>query len=367
MNLEGCFVAITHKDKWVLDYVDPPTRLLVSITEIPMREREKSIREVFNFNGTTFLDLGVFSKFLMKEIKEGKIPTWNEIVRYRERCVDWINNSKPDFACALDIPSLINNPPNVKAIKTEWSLLNYLYFKEMTPHLIDPSIKLVPGLTSFSEKSVLAVKLRTMMRLKEEPELLALCGQVPLIRFCEYRPRLAMLSLYTTHQFVKAFPNSDIHVYGAGGYRWYSLIRLLGAKSADYSFWAVSAGWGRIVVPTTGRDGYTHKRASFKTKEGGRKFYVRRDQDLLTCDDLTGLEECDCWVCRSQDHSVLEFNRGYRFIHNLHNLIKRNDLVDRFCRDNDQEGLIKHIRESFKDSRIKDISEYAIKLSEECA
>jgi queuine/archaeosine tRNA-ribosyltransferase len=315
-----------------------------------IKNKNENIHKIMEFNGMIFLDCGIFQLF-RNELNTKLIES------YRDNLINLYNTLLPDVASSLDIPSLLWHRISVKEQRLEWSINNYITMRERVKHCIE----LVLGICAFSRKSIEIVK-QKLSKVDEQIENLGLGGQVPLIKLSVLKPELGKLVIQTAYFMRQAFPNSYIHVYGAGGHRWYMLLRLLGINSADYAgIWQLAAR-GQIILPGTGPR-YISKYIRIKTKDGWRTF-VRSDDEMIKKAELKLLQQCECPICKNFDYRVLEYNKKLRLIHNLHVLLSESEIVDQYCKENNHRALVRHVKDRLirNNSKLRPLAEFTLKL-----
>lgn len=341
--IKGCFPTITLDEKEVLRHVKL-RRLLTSVSFIPQQQK-RDVHDVLSFNNTIFLDCGIFQKY-KEEL------SWNFIKRYRKILVQRYKFLSPDIASVLDIPSLLWFSVREKQRRLKWTLDNFEFMSEQLPDL-----PLVLGVSVFSRKSskIISQKIFT----KYQPKYLALGGLVPLLSLSIRKPELGKVALRAIYHFSRSISaySANLHVYGAGGPRYYMLVRLLGADSADYAGWIKLSSVGRVLIPRSGSRYILNK-----VKRKG-KTVKRPPEMIVSSEERKILNECSCPVCKHNDPLILERSKLSRLTHNLYVLVRESQIVDEFCAENDYEGLHEHIRKQIKpDSSMRGIADYAIRL-----
>lgn len=337
--------------KWIFKWIEPK-RMMSSVSWFSNEQKKMNVHEVFNYRRQIFLDCGIF-QFFAKDVD------LNMIYKYRKDLVEWYSCLKPDIASSLDVPSLLWHSVDIKIRRMELSLENYLFLRRRIHDL-----PIVFGICAFSKKSAAIVAKRLKDRIGS-PSLIGLGGQVPLMRLSNTKPDLGKLVVSAIHQLRIEFPESFIHVYGAGGHRWYMIIRLAGANSADYAGFAPSAGKGKIFLP--GIDPH-HILKKLEIKRGNKKItYVRPNNKIMSLQELKQLETCVCPACKKiLKVEDLEYNREYRIVHNLYTVVSEAQLVDGYCDDNDIRGLSRHVEDRLikNHSNLSSIAKYCVKLAQ---
>jgi len=229
----------------------------------------------------------------------------------------------------------------------------------MTQKISD--LTLVLGISVFDPRDLRHFKCQLEKR-QVVPEFLGLGGQVPLMRVASETPEVGKQVVRNMYLLRKQFRNLPVHVYGAGDHRWYAMLRLMGATSADYAGYVMIASKGGIVLPGTGPR-FILKRVKVVTKKGVM-FYTRPDEKLLKLEDFTQLVNCSCPICKCNDLFILEENRDYRIIHNLYVTLAQTALVDSYCNENDDRELIDYIKQMLlvKKNELRPVARYALKL-----
>ena len=328
-------------------------KIMVSVAFLNRSQKEDDIHRVMNFQKQIFLDCGIFQRgFYRRKF------TWKKICDYRKNLVDWYSNLKPDLASSLDVPNVLGSGNRDKIQRLRWSIENYDLMKRQL------QIPLILGISVFEKKDIILVKKMIQKELDEIPEFLGIGGMVPLMRKTQTQPELAKIILNVVHFTRKNFPNVSLHVYGLGDHRWYPMIRLLGALSSDYAGYINAAGRGGIFVKGLPEKYILKKIVRLKTKKG-ILFYTRQDNRLMSLRELKKLRNCNCPFCKNSDPVLLEFNREGRIIHNLHVVLFETEKVDKYCLNNDFEGLKRYIKETVctQDNPMKPIAKYALSLS----
>jgi tRNA-guanine family transglycosylase len=324
-------------------------RIMTSVAWLKVTQRKLKIHDVMNFKKMIFLDCGVFQRRMYQ-----KFNSYTSICEYRQKLVEWYSYLRPDIASAFDVPSSPCYEAQQRLQRLVWSIEN---FEFLTQRL--PNIPLVLGLSIFGKEDVNHLK-RLIKKQKIEPEIIGLGGQVPLIRETLNNVNYGKMVLKNVYLLRSLFPDKPIHVYGGGDHRWYALLRLLGATSADYASYILIASHGAIILPGLGPR-FILKKVRVETKKGPIIF-VRPSDKILNVTDYPLLVNCQCPICRNQDPLMLEESKENRIIHNLYVILSETTKVDQYCENNDYKGLIKYIKNVFKDVIFKELARYAIKL-----
>ena len=343
ITMKGLFPVVTPRKKDLIFKHLILGQIMTSVFYLSENEKTKGIHDIFPQCRNVFLDSGIFQMYKQN-------PNKKLVITYRDTLIKIYNQLQPNFASALDIPSTIWDNVKTKRERIKWSLENYEYLRER----VSDSIVLVPGVCAFSAKSAKIVA-RQIKRIIGSPKYLGIGGQVPLLKIAEKSPGLALLSMEVFSIFRKEFPKAKIHVFGAGGHRWYMLLRLLGANSADYAGYLFSAGIGEIILPGI-RPKYILRELVLQTKKGKKK-YQRDPARVFTEKEFDEFDECDCPVCKQDSPIILELNKDSRLLHNLFVVNSEAQIVDEFCEAGDFDGLKRHIRDRLlcRDSGIKPV------------
>jgi tRNA-guanine family transglycosylase len=324
-------------------------RIMTSIAWLKAAQRKLDIHDVMNFEKMIFLDCGVFQRKMYQ-----KFSSYTSVCEYRQKLVEWYSHLKPDIASAFDVPSSHSYNAQQRLQRLIWSVEN---FEFLTHKLRD--IPLVLGLSVFGEEDINHLK-GLVRKQKIQPEIVGLGGQVPLIRETSNNVNYGKMVLKNMYLLRSLFPDKPIHVYGGGDHRWYALLRLLGATSADYASYILIASHGAIILPGLGPK-FILKKVRVETKKGP-VIFVRPDDKILSVSEYSLLINCPCPICKDQDPLTLEESKENRIIHNLYVILSEADKIDQYCEKNEYEGLIKYIKSTFKDVIFKELTRYAIKL-----
>ena len=327
-------------------------KIMVNIAYLSLKQKNMDIHEAMNFKGMIFLDSGVFQRgFYLKKFDK------HQIIDYRDDLIKWYNFLKPNYASSFDLPIPFPSDMKRKRSRISWTIENFKVMKNFL------DIPLVIGLSLFSRSDILYAERKLKEGFKQIPDLLGLGGLVPLMRMSENKPSLGKIIIKTTYQFHKKFPDRSIHVYGLGNRKWYPLIRLVGATSADYAGFNKISGKGGILLPNSLSAKYILKIIKIQTKNGLR-YFTRRDRDIFSQEEMKNLYKCDCPICKNSDPHLLEFDRTKRLIHNLFTILKTNENVDKWSYENNMNELISYLKKGphSKEPNTRKIVEYAIKI-----
>ncbi len=350
LKIEGCFPVVYPHLRWLLDRVKVE-RIMTSVSFLNNSQKRKRISEVFKFRGIIFLDCGIFQKY------KNELDS-RSIISYRKKLVKWYSVLQPSIASGLDVPSLLWHKIQTKRKRLLWSIENYLYIRNKLPS----NIPLFLGVSAFSEKSV-KIAAELIRSKAGAVENIALGGQVPLMKASFRNLDLGKIVIRTVFYLRKSFPESNIHVYGAGNPRWYLMIRALGASSADYSGYIKLAGFGRVLVKESGS---RYLKSKTKVKRDNQEILLKRPKELvINKEEFSKILECRCPVCKVYSPDKLDVNRKFRLIHNLYTVNKETRIIDKICNEKNLKNLKEVINIYFKNSVMKPIADYALKLSSE--
>lgn len=352
-HLEGYFPVVYPYNKDLICSWFRFSKIMSSVAYLNHRQKKNNIHRVLGFNGSIFLDCGIFQQGFYK-----KVSTPNQICSYRSKLINWYAKLKPDFASALDLPTPIKTKKDVKKRRLLWSIDNYRFMKDSL------DIPLFLGICVFSKKEVSIAKKQILEKTGELPRLLGLGGMVPIMRSINKESTLGKLILNVIHQARKNFPDSFIHVYGLGEHRWYSLIRLVGASSSDYAgVYYISGRGGTLLQGMSER--YFLRIIKLKGKNSNFCYYTRPKEKVFSENDLKLLYKCECPICKTSEPLMLEIDKEKRLIHNMSVVVSENQIVDQYLEENNFEGLKRHILERLVKNRseLREIAQYAIRLS----
>jgi len=325
-------------------------KIMVSLGYLNNSQKNKDIHDVMEFKGKIFVDCGIFQRGFYKHFVNER-----KVTEYLFKIIEWYKHLKPDIASALDIPSEKSINKEVKVSKLRWSIENYKVMSEV----IDTPLYL--GVSVFSLNEIKLARKLIQNIVGNIPKYIALGGLVPLMRQFEKNVKLGKIILRTIFEFCKVFPHSYLHIYGLGNHIWYPLIRLVGATSSDYASYVLISAKGKVILPGTPPK-YIFNIT--RIKKGNKLVYYRRPKDqIFSKEEIKILNNCQCPICRKFSVKELENNLENRLIHNLFVILQESRIVDKFCSENNKEGLLRHIRERFKNQRkILPLIEYAQKL-----
>ena len=199
---------------------------------------------------------------------------------------DCIGQIDADVFVSLDYPPLMSDSGSARRSKIIASMKNFKILSERFPHKI--IMPVVHGRTI----SEVELSISSIFRSANEPKWVGLGGMVPLLR---HRYISKDISEMGAEVFIakalslirKAFPSSNIHVFGAGGTRTFPAVFSLGADSADSIGWRQAAGFGSIFLPLKSQRVVKWNRDR------------RPPRRLLDRGDLVQLEMCRCPICNS--------------------------------------------------------------------
>lgn len=345
-KFRGCYPMLEPRYFGLVKNIIRLEKIMTNITHLRGKARRKPLDKTYGSYLTTFLDCGVFQKFRNSF-------TNKELEKERKRIIRLYNLLKPNLASAFDVPSLIWHKKDEKRTRLQWSINNYLYMRDR----VDKKIKLVLGVCAFSEKSVKIVG-KKIKSLVEDSKILGLGGLVPLVSLSDNHPNLGWIAMQIIYLFKMEFPGSHIHAYGVGGPRWYPLIRLLGADSADYAGFLQHTFKGRVFLPC-GKPGYISQIIKYKGKN-----ILRKKGEVFSSKELSSLKECECPICKNAPIEELQISPSNRLIHNLYQVVSKAHFVDEMIENNEISSLKSYIRSEFLSNNIinKSIVKKALKI-----
>lgn len=189
-----------------------------------------------------------------------------------------------DVVVSLDHPPLATDSEEVRRTKYDRTIANFAALHQMAF-----GAALAPVVHGVTPDEIHA-NCDAIRRIDPTPAWICLGGLVPLLRQCGQLRHLAADArqrLYETISFVRnSFPNSRLHVLGAGSPRTIATAFAGGADSVDSVGWRRAAGFGTIFLPG-----------------GTERFVAHRDRkraasrSLLTEGDRHILAHCDCPAC----------------------------------------------------------------------
>jgi len=190
-----------------------------------------------------------------------------------------------DLYIALDEPAVAGDGLAVRAAKHEATLRNLERLAAILPGNRPVPVIHGPELHDIARN---AARTREIV---PGPRLIALGGLVPRLRYSGInRNTRAAAQVHIsaavgiTHE---AFPNSGIHVLGAGAPRTMLNAFASGAYSVDSVGWRRAAGFGTVFVSATAGERFVEDRA--RRRPHSRKQLSERDRYLLST--------CDCPAC----------------------------------------------------------------------
>jgi queuine/archaeosine tRNA-ribosyltransferase len=257
----------------------------------------EGLREKLGVTGPLMIDSGGFALSTTNNIR------WN--IRNVSRAVRTI---RADLFVSLDYPPHRDDTAAARRVKIRRSMRN---FSSLASEF-DIKI-LVPVIHGRTDAEV-ELSIELLESICARPRWVGIGGIVPLLLNrslpIEGTSRIPELIIARTVKAVrKAFPESRIHVFGAGGTRTFPAVYAFGADSGDSIGWRQAAGFGSIFLPFRSQRVVKWKR-NFPPP--------RRTLDSV---DLEDLDNCICPICRLRPTIVrklraLRSSFYYRAIHN---------------------------------------------------
>lgn len=277
--------------------------LITSIGDAMRRERylgshfHAGLRDVLGVSGPVMVDSGGF--VLMKQ----ELPGWTV-----SRVAKIYHRLNVDVLVSLDHPPMRHETMRRRRAKRQRTLRNL----EVMANEFDAE-KLMPvvhGITLEEvEKCCLGVK-----EIVRRPRWIGAGGLVPLLRQLGFAGRHSSVGMQQHLGEVIAivrrhFPDSLVHIFGAGSPRSCLAAFAMGADSADSQGWRQAAGFGSIYLPGRGQ----------RILEWSRP--GKQPRPIVDAGDLELLSVCRCPVCRrspdiGQRIAVLKQNFEPRAVHN---------------------------------------------------
>jgi queuine/archaeosine tRNA-ribosyltransferase len=232
----------------------------------------RSLKERLKVTGPVMLDSGGFTMMT----RSGALGLVDVISIYKE--------ASADLLISLDQPPIDTDEPEARRQKYDNNQRNY---GELLSCL-EPR-RVVPVLhgTTVDE---LSANCDAIKRLNHRPDWVCLGGRVPLLRQSGRlgsQAEHARRTLAESISLARAnFPNSKLHVLGAGAPSTVRMSFLCGADSVDSIGWRRAAGFGTIFLP-----GGTERLVSARPRKRPRS------RPLLDDDDLQMIVSCSCPPC----------------------------------------------------------------------
>lgn len=187
-----------------------------------------------------------------------------------------------DLVVTLDEPATSRDPIGEQRRKHRTTLESLNILADTVDHSRLVPVIHGPGIKDIQRNAEACAKIVT------SPKLVALGGLVPTLRYSANRTDEVMNKLVSAVSAAKAaFPESGVHVLGAGSPRTLTYAFSAGASSVDSVGWRRAAGFGTIFL--AGR---------------GERFVESRQRErprsrlMLMRDDLETLARCGCPPCR---------------------------------------------------------------------
>jgi len=249
------------------------------------------------FDGPVMVDSG---GFVMTSTES---RSWNT-----KRLAKCIEKMEADVFVSLDLPPGPKDSRSDRLEKIKLSVRNYAALTSKFPNK-----NIMPVVHGRSEYEILH-SIEKLARTGYARGWIGVGGMVPLL-LKRFKPRLGKntspeqliaLAIVSVRQ---AFPQSVLHVFGAGGTRTFPVMCALGAMSADSVAWRRAAGFGSIFLPMKSQ----------------RIVHVHTDsrptKKILDDSDLEDLKICACPICGKERDvervlSLFRESFHYRAVHN---------------------------------------------------
>ena len=217
----------------------------------------------------------------------------------------FIESLDADVFVSLDVPPGLRDSLEDRRSKILRTVSNY---KSLTVRFPRKNIMpVIHGRTEFE----IQLSIERTKNIREKPSWVGLGGLVPLLQHRDVSGLTNKPEKFIARalNLIRAsFPNSNIHVFGAGGPRTFPAVVSLGATSADSIGWRQAAGFGVIFLPLKSQ------RVVGPTKR------VSSMHGTLDHADLEQIERCRCPICDqlSLDRRLLLLGQHFHFraIHN---------------------------------------------------
>ena len=218
---------------------------------------------------------------------------------------DLIAKADADIFVALDLPPGLDDSVSERKKKIVRSMRNFHTLRERFPS------KTVMPVVHGRTMTELELSLQLLDYDASTPDWIGLGGVVPLLQNRRTRDLAEAPECFIARAVTlirTSFPQSRIHVFGAGGTRTLPAVFALGADSGDSIGWRQAAGYGSIFLPLKSQRVVKWNRG----KNPPRK--------LLDESDLAQIEKCRCPVCRGKSvgHRLDAF-RGHFYDRSIHN------------------------------------------------
>lgn len=254
----------------------------------------ENLRKTMGFQGPLMIDSGGFV------LSKQEHPQWTAAKLGR-----FIETLDADVFVSLDVPPGLRDNPEERRRKIMKSAKNY--------KMLD---------TRFSQKTIMPVihgrteseiqlSVDRIVAIRSNPKWIGLGGIVPLLQHRKVSGLTIKPEKFVARALAlirASFPDSNIHVFGAGGPRTFPAVISLGANSADSIGWRQAAGFGVIFLP-------------LKSQRTMRSITnIGTLGNLSGRADLDQIEQCRCPICHQQTLdkrlALLGHHFHFRAIHN---------------------------------------------------
>jgi queuine/archaeosine tRNA-ribosyltransferase len=245
----------------------------------------EGLREKLGVTGPLMVDSGGFALSAAKNARwtVGDVARAVRIIR-------------ADLFVSLDYPPRSEDSSAVRLMKIRKSMRNFAALAGE----FDSKV-LIPVIHGRTDAEV-GLSIDLLASICATPRWVGIGGLVPLLlnRSVAIESRIPEEFIASTVKAVRtAFPQSRLHVFGAGGPRTFPAVCAFGADSGDSIGWRQAAGFGSIFFPFRSQRVVKWKRNSPPP---------RRTLDAV---DLEELGRCRCPICRHHP-SVVRRVRGLR-------------------------------------------------------
>lgn len=274
------------------------------------------LHEMLSFKGAIFLDSGGF-QFLRGRNLNVTPQTVFDIQK----------NSGADLATILDYPFSFNDSYSEKMKMIRWTIESLITYVKLMKNQ-ETDLLILPVIHGHDPVSLI----RMAKKVKQIYDNGVLCvgSLVPVLFPVKYTGIKSVAKAFL--EVRKMFPETFIHVLGAGSSLSLHLFFYLGADSVDSSTWITKAGYGNIHLP------------------GHGAAYIRRDGRRKKCRFIDWERyECKCPICRnrSPDEVLKEMDRHdshgrrLRAIHNAWVYLKEVELAKKSIIAGDYEKIVR--------------------------
>jgi tRNA-guanine family transglycosylase len=266
------------------------------------------IRERIAVNGPIMLDSGGFTMMM----KRRSLPI--------SRIVDIYLQTEAELCITLDLPPVDDDSRAVRSRKYRVTFQNL-------SHLIERvgDNRIVPVVHGKSEREF-DKNCTAISTLIPKPRMICLGGMVPLLRRsgqASERERSETWLRKMIGRVKDQFPNTIVHVLGAGSPKNIATAIRCGADSTDSLAWRRAAGFGTIYLHGTGERFVAHRD---RQRANSRPLLSKAEQELI--------EACSCPACAEFTNvgdRLVELQESYlaRAAHNAFVILGRLQGTDR--------------------------------------